>query len=105
MNSISVVMAAAAVLVLQGCAAPAPVDQIKYFSQAFASVNTLGQPLLDDLAIAERRQGREIAVRRAQGKSLDGANKCPRDNFPKRSRHGPSYGMRPNEPQAERHAR
>jgi len=47
---------------LAGCATtPAPVEQIKYFSQAFAAVNTLGQPLIDDLAVAERGVGRRQA--------------------------------------------
>ncbi|HEX2829579.1 MAG TPA: hypothetical protein VHP37_24755 [Burkholderiales bacterium] len=86
------VIAPAVALLLPACAT-APVDQIKYFSQAFASVNTLGQPLLDDLAIAERRQGREIAVRRAQGKSQQGADKCPRDDFPWLEASDPKQGV------------
>lgn len=54
-------------LLLGGCATtPAPVEQIKFFSQAFATVNTVGQPLLDELAIAERSQGRRVAERRAK---------------------------------------
>jgi hypothetical protein len=58
---------ALASLLLGGCATtPAPVEQIKYFSQAFASVNTVGQPLLDELAIAERAQGKRVAERRAR---------------------------------------
>lgn len=88
----ALLVAASGALLLQGCAT-APVDQIRYFSQAFASVNTLGQPLLDDLAIAERRQGREIAVRRAQGKSIEGADKCPRDNFPWLESSDPKQGV------------
>lgn len=52
---------------LGGCATtPAPVEQIKYFSQAFAAVNTVGQPLLDDLALAERALGRRQAQLRAR---------------------------------------
>jgi hypothetical protein len=65
--------------VLSACAT-APADQIRHFSEAFNSVNTVGQPLLDDLAVAERNRGRQIAVRRAQGKSLAGAKDCPPDN-------------------------
>lgn len=55
-------------LFLGGCATapPAPVEQIKYFSQAFAAVNTVGQPLLDDLAIAERFVGKQQAESRAK---------------------------------------
>ncbi len=64
-----------------GCAT-VPVDQIKYFSQAFNSVNTLGQPLLDDLAVAERRQGQQVAVRRAHGDTQQGAADCPPRDMP-----------------------
>jgi hypothetical protein len=60
----------------------APVDQIKNFSQAFNTVNTVGQPLLDDLAVAERKQGQQIAVRRAKDESPRGAQDCPPDKFP-----------------------
>lgn len=52
---------------LSGCATtPAPVEQIKYFTQAFAAVNTVGQPLLDELALAERAQGKRVAEARAK---------------------------------------
>lgn len=47
--------------VLVGCAT-APTEQIHYFSSAFDAVNTVGQPLLDDLAIAERQQGQSNAA-------------------------------------------
>ena len=53
---------------LAGCATtPAPVEQLKYFSQAFAAVNTVGQPLIDDLAVAERVVARRQAQLRAKG--------------------------------------
>jgi len=68
-------------LALASCASAQPVDQVRYFSQAFGTVNTVGQPLLDDLAIAERRQGREVATRRANGKSLAPGG-CPADEVP-----------------------
>ena len=68
-------------LLLSGCAT-APVDQIRYFSQAFTTVNTVGQPLLDDLAVAERTQGRQIAQRRAQGDSERGSVECPKAQLP-----------------------
>ncbi len=58
---------ALATLLLGGCATtPAPLEQIKFFSQAFAAVNTVGQPLLDELAVAERAQGKRVAARRAK---------------------------------------
>jgi hypothetical protein len=47
--------------VLAGCA-QAPTEQIHYFSSAFDAVNTVGQPLLDDLAVAERQQGQSNAA-------------------------------------------
>lgn len=54
-------------LLLGGCATTmVPVEQIKFFSQAFAAVNTIGQPLLDDLAIAEREVEKREAVARAK---------------------------------------
>ena len=67
---------------LAGCATPAPVDQIKYFSQAFTAVNTVGQPLLDDLAVAERVQGKQVALRRAKGESTRGPEECQKDRAP-----------------------
>ena len=51
-----------------GCSA-APVNQIHYFSNAFDAVNTVGQPLLDDLAVAERQQGQSNAANPANGAS------------------------------------
>lgn len=67
---------------LAACAtAPPPVDQVRYFSQAFGTVNTVGQPLLDDLAIAERSQGRQIAARRAEGRSAAPGG-CPASEVP-----------------------
>lgn len=46
---------------LASCASP-PTEQIHYFASAFDSVNTVGQPLLDDLAVAERQQGQSNAA-------------------------------------------
>jgi hypothetical protein len=70
-------------LALGGCATnPAPVDQIRYFSQAFNAVNTVGQPLLDDLALAERVQGRELAIRHATGKVPATAAGCSANDLP-----------------------
>lgn len=55
----------------------APVAEIRQFCTAIDAVDTASQPLLDDLALAERQQGREIAVRRARGLSNVGADVCP----------------------------
>jgi hypothetical protein len=73
--------AATLAMALSACAT-APVDQIKYFSQAFNTVNTVGQPLLDDLAVAERNRAQQIAARRAQGLSTVGAEQCSKDDVP-----------------------
>ncbi|MEN9868949.1 MAG: hypothetical protein RL748_4539, partial [Pseudomonadota bacterium] len=69
-----------ATLALSACQS-LPGTQIHYFSQAFNSVNTVSQPLLDDLALAERNQGQAIAMRRAQGKSHSGVERCPPAQF------------------------
>jgi hypothetical protein len=62
-------------LLFGGCATTkAPVEQIKFFSQAFTAVNTIGQPLLDDLAIAERAVNMRQAVSRA--KKDDSTGEC-----------------------------
>ena len=55
----------ACVIALGGCS-PAPLQETKNFQQAFTAVDTVGQPLLDDLAIAERKQGQDIAVQSAK---------------------------------------
>lgn len=47
--------------ILAACTS-APVDQIHQFSKAFDAVNAAGQPLLDDLSIAERAQGQRNAT-------------------------------------------
>lgn len=48
-----------------GCSV-APIEETRSFSKAFAAVDGAGQPLLDDLASAERRQGRENAEKKAK---------------------------------------
>lgn len=51
----------AAIFVLAGCAT-APVREVRFFNSAFVSFSEASQPLFDDLAMAERRQGQENAV-------------------------------------------
>jgi len=60
------VLAAAAML---AACTTAPVDQIKHFSQAFSTLNTVGQPLLDDLAVAEKARGRLVAADNARAEA------------------------------------
>lgn len=61
---------------LNACATPAPVEEIKLFTKSFTSVDAVGQLLLDDLALAERAQGQQIAQRRAQNNSSRGPAEC-----------------------------
>lgn len=70
------------VVLLCGCTSTAPVAEIRQFASAFAAVDTVSQPLLDDLAIAERTRGKLIAVRRAKGESTVGADECPSARVP-----------------------
>jgi hypothetical protein len=56
----------------------APVQETKYFSQALTAANSAGQPLLDDLATAERQQGQQRAVRAAKaGTACAGSPAAP----------------------------
>ena len=51
-----------------GCAMQPPVEQVQLFSRAFANLRAASQPLFDDLAVAEREQGRTNAVSRSHPK-------------------------------------
>ena len=62
------------VVLCTGCSV-APVEETRSFSKAFASVDGASQPLLDDLASAERRQGRENAEIKAKKDIYQGACK------------------------------
>jgi phosphohistidine phosphatase SixA len=57
----------AAVPMLASCGSTAPREEIKLFADSFKAANDAGQPLLDDLAAAERAQGKVNAERRARG--------------------------------------
>lgn len=70
-----------AAALLAGCET-APVAEIRQFNAAFVAVDQVGQPLLDDLAQAERARGRGIAERRAQGKTQRGTDFCPPASAP-----------------------
>jgi hypothetical protein len=71
-------------LAMTACAAAPPVAEVRLVAQAFDDLNSASAPLLDDLAVAERIQGRTAAERRAQQRGADaapaaaGANtRCP----------------------------
>jgi hypothetical protein len=61
-------------LLCTGCSV-APIEETRSFSKAFAAVDGASQPLLDDLALAERRQGRENAEIKAKKDNYQGACK------------------------------
>jgi hypothetical protein len=61
-------------LLSSGCSV-APIEETRSFSKAFAAVDGASQPLLDDLAMAERRQGRENAEIKAKKDTYQGACK------------------------------
>jgi hypothetical protein len=65
-----------AMAALLSCCARAPIAEIKVFSGAFDSVNAAGQPLVDELSVAERRQGQQLAIRRAKGGSSIASTHC-----------------------------
>ena len=55
------------------CVPQVRVEEFQLFRQAFNNVQAAGQPLFDDLAVAERELGRQEAVRRSQGEESDQA--------------------------------
>jgi hypothetical protein len=60
------------VLVLCGGCAVAPRQETRLFATAFTNFNGASQPLFDDLAVAERRQGQDNAEVRAKKNSYQG---------------------------------
>jgi hypothetical protein len=65
MRSVQAILALVVVPLAAACAHQAPVAQVQLLSRAFTNVQTASQPLFDDLAAAECRQGQEVAVSRA----------------------------------------
>lgn len=59
------------VSLLSSCAM-APVQEVRLFNNSFVTFNEASQPLFDDLAIAERRQGQNVAEIKAKGNSYQG---------------------------------
>lgn len=56
---------------LAGCATPPPVAEVSMVAKAFDNLNAASQPLLDDMALAERAQGRSAAESRARQRAED----------------------------------
>jgi len=73
-NALLCAWAVTLAVVLVGCT-PAPLQETKTFQQAYVAADGAGQPLIDDLAVAERFQRQHIAVDSAKqvalGKSAD----------------------------------
>ncbi len=76
----------AAALLMTACATQAPVAEVRLVAKAFDNLNTASQPLLDELAIAERNQGISAALARAEANAtapastvpaVPGAERCP----------------------------
>ena len=61
---VAVLLAGSALL--SGCATQAPVTEVRLISDSFKTLDAASQPLLDDLAAAEREQGKRAALIRAQ---------------------------------------
>lgn len=61
--------ALAIIVSLSACATSPPVAEVGLVAKAFDDLNSASAPLLDDLAMAERIQGRAAAERRAQQRS------------------------------------
>jgi hypothetical protein len=57
--------------ILTSCAV-APVQEVRLFNSAFITFNEASQPLFDDLAIAERRQGQNVAEANAKDSAFLG---------------------------------
>jgi hypothetical protein len=66
MRSVQAIGALVVVALMAACAHQAPVAQLRLLNRIFTNVQTASQPLFDDLAAAERRQGQEVAMSRAR---------------------------------------
>ena len=64
-------------LAVSACAASPPVAEVRLVAKAFDDLNSASAPLLDDLAVAERIQGRNAAERRAQQHAGDATPTAP----------------------------
>ena len=60
------------VVLCNGCATVAPLEEVRLFHRALNAVDGASQSLLDDLAVAERRQGQDNAVTKAKKDRYEG---------------------------------
>jgi hypothetical protein len=66
-----VILALAAMVLLLGCASKPPVAEVRMVAKAFNDLSAASQPLLDDMALAEREQGKTAAEARAEERSQE----------------------------------
>ena len=66
------ILASTFVLLFLGGCAMAPVQDVRFFNTAFTEFSEASQPLFDDLAMAERRQGKEAAEAKARRNAFQG---------------------------------
>lgn len=59
-------------LICTGCTTVAPIDETRLFARAFNAVDGASQPLLDDLSVAERWQGKNNAETKAKRNTYKG---------------------------------
>lgn len=71
----------ATALLTAACAPTPPVEAVRLFNDAVSNANTASQPLFDDLATAERRQGQLVAIERAKGEAPEGGIGCERSAY------------------------
>lgn len=71
-------------LALAGCASTGPLAEVGLVAQAFDNLSAASQPLLDELALAERAQGQRVALararsneQRASGTTAAARSRCP----------------------------
>ncbi len=60
-------------LMAAGCATKPPLAEVRIVGKAFDDLNAASQPLIDDLALAERTQGKAAAEDRARERAVDPA--------------------------------
>lgn len=69
MRTRNLIMLAVTIIACSGCATNVPVAEVRLVGKAFQDLNAASAPLLDDLAVAERAQGKVVADVRARSNS------------------------------------
>ena len=81
----AIALLVAGCLLLAGCTASPPVGETRLVAKSFDNLNAASQPLLDELAMAERNQGKTAALARAEihtsndsSTSFPDSGRCPK---------------------------